>query len=199
MCGKILILNSNPPKAYVDAVLSVGLIPDCRFRKADTEDYAGLLLTGGGDVAPFIYGKQVDCKNVNIVRDEVELAVLKIFMTAHVPILGVCRGMQLINVALGGTIRCVSDHIGKSDVYHDITGKGFCKDLTFVNSAHRQAIDSLADGFSVEAVSSDGVIEAIKRENVTAVQFHPERLDRRAIKAVYGEFAKDVSLYLRKV
>lgn len=166
-------------------------------------DYAGwldgLLMHGGADVWPGSYGEQPLRPewHGDRVRDEYEIALVRAFVAAGKPVFGICRGLQLINVAHGGTL------------YQDIATQrpgalrhrdAQAYDLNFhdvevlpgtrlahllggpaqhkINSVHHQGIKDLAPGFQVEAVSpKDGVIEAIRSAGATwvaAVQWHPE-------------------------
>lgn len=175
---------------------------DIQRAEIDVEDYAGrldgLILQGGADLHPGSYGEaQRACRGaLDSVRDRFELALVHAFVAAGKPVLGICRGMQLINVAFGGSLyqdlvedgATGHDHVD-ADAYdlhgHEITisdhslmqgwypGAGVVR----VNSIHHQAVRRLASGFTVEAVAHDGVIEAIRRDGegfVYGVQWHPE-------------------------
>ena len=161
--------------------------------------FHGVLLIGGEDVDPGRYGANADPNlgRVDPDRDEAELRVVKLALEADLPLLAICRGLQVLNVAVGGTLL---QHIptaipnalihtrGGNDPerYHDIT---FTPDATMkawytrstikVNSSHHQAIDQLGAGLHVAATAPDGVIEAVELPGydfVTAVQWHPERM-----------------------
>jgi putative glutamine amidotransferase len=172
----------------------------------------GLVLEGGSDVWPGSYGEApLDPRwNGDRVRDEYEKALTAAFMAEGKPVFGVCRGLQLLNVAFGGTLyqdiatqRPGAPPHREASLYdrhfHDVAfvpgtrlaelypGVARAK----VNSVHHQAIKELAPGFVVEARSPDGLIEAVRRPGdtyVAAVQWHPEfhrndlgTLDDRAI------------------
>jgi putative glutamine amidotransferase len=162
-------------------------------------DVDGLLLTGGGDVDPDFY----DCahlwgqaKDINIKRDEFEFEIIKRSLGADLPILGVCRGMQVMNVALGGSLYVDLKSNGFND--HSISINGGLKHAVTiepnsllsglagalnqeVNSYHHQAVDKLGKGLTPTAESPDGVIEAAEwssKEGMSfllLVQWHPER------------------------
>lgn len=152
------------------------------------KDCDALILAGGGDVSPCFYGAiEKNCKSVSLIRDVTEQYLLALFERRAAPVLGVCRGLQLINVYFGGTLaqsitnakmhKCES-----GDAYHRIYDlSGFMAKLyersPTVNSCHRQRIDMLAKGVLCRAKSRDGVIEAIevKGSRIIGVQFHPER------------------------
>lgn len=146
-----------------------------------------LLLPGGGDLHPRLYGDVfAGAKEVDEERDACELALFRGFLAAGKPILGVCRGMQLVNVALGGTLRQHIDGHGKidgADRLHDVrTGDATLRALYgerfTVNSAHHQAVARLGEGLRASAWAEDGVVEALRHTSrpVFAVQWHPERL-----------------------
>ena len=164
---------------YISAFLRVGFDPIFDDRDADA-----LCLCGGGDVLPCLYGQITQsAKCVDLERDCRELLLIRKYMCRYKPVIAICRGMQVVNVYLGGTlIQNVSGHSqyrGK-DVYHDVTLFGTLKDIyggsACVNSAHHQAIDRLGEGLTVTAISDDGVIEGVESELLFACQFHPERL-----------------------
>ncbi len=162
-------------------------------------DVDGLLLTGGDDVDPEFYGRpdlREKSKGINRKRDEFEFGVIKRALDADVPILGVCRGMQVMNVALGGTLHADVEADGYMRhssgtsviVKHEITIEpnsllsGLAGGLRqTINSYHHQAVDRLGRGLIKVAESTDGVIEAAEwsmKEGMPfllLVQWHPER------------------------
>ena len=130
-------------------------------------------------------------RDINKPLDELQLSFFRKFYEADKPILGICRGFQLINVALGGSlqqdIHTGIDHnyFGQNrDAVHKATAKegSFLYDLygenLSINSSHHQAIGRLAEGLEVLARADDGIIEAVcsKEKKIYAVQFHPERM-----------------------
>ncbi len=166
-------------------------------------DYAqwldGLVLHGGADVWPGSYGEQPlrEQWSGDRVRDEYEQALVRAFVAAGKPVFGVCRGLQLINVAFGGTLYQDLSTQQPSAVKHrdvqaydynfhevDLLPESWLSPLYpgasryKINSIHHQAIKDLAPGFVVQArCSDDGTIEAIRRSGepyVAAVQWHPE-------------------------
>lgn len=156
------------------------------------KDCGGLLLPGGGDIDPALYhAKNMGSINIDRERDLKELELIREFSVTRRPILGICKGIQILNVAFGGTI---DQDMGNSAVHkwEERTGDKVHKVLApeesflyplyggefFVNSAHHQAIGSLAPGLIPAAEAEDGTVEAveIKERKVYAVQWHPERM-----------------------
>ena len=163
----------------------------------------GLLLTGGEDVVPAYYGKAAESSRCvsNPHRDSLEFALIHKAVKLKMPILGICRGEQILNVALGGTlvVDIPKDH--PSNIQHrcddylkcfhpvklDTTSNllKICgTDSGLVTSNHHQAVDKIAPVFRAVAWSPDSIIEAIEYLNPTgmpfmqAVQWHPERMDK---------------------
>lgn len=157
----------------------------------------GIILSGGSDVDPLLYGKEPSpyCGYVRADIDRYDQALILSAAERSIPVLGICRGMQMINVAFGGTLvqdichekqNCFQ-HMqdrDRMDPQHWITAEpGSFLSASFerrslVNSFHHQAVDEMADGFIITAVSDDGIIEAMEKEegNVFGVQFHPEMM-----------------------
>ena len=156
----------------------------------ETEPAAdALLLPGGGDLEPWRYGQEnTASRGLEPERDAAELALLDRFTAAGKPVLGICRGLQTINVFFGGTL--LQDIPGHSaecgrDRMHPVRSAGLFARLLgergSVNSAHHQAAGRLGSGLEAAQWSPEGVTEALvhRRLPVWAVQWHPERLDRR--------------------
>jgi putative glutamine amidotransferase len=157
----------------------------------------GLVLTGGGDIDPGRYGAPADphTSGVNPARDEAELGLLAAALAAGLPVLGICRGLQLINVARGGTL---CQHVPNDDGHTPAPGSygshrvriavgtrlaAILGDGEFdVPTAHHQAIDRLGKGLIAAAWTSDGIAEAVEAsplgrpgdQFLLAVQWHPE-------------------------
>jgi len=146
----------------------------------------GLLLTGGTDVNPVRYGEQRHPKteDPDDPLDELEMGLLRDALAAGLPILAICRGMQLFNVVHGGSLIQHLEHHDSPDALHNIqvvpnsrlaaiVGEG----EHAVNSRHHQAVARVGGGLIVSAKSGDGVIEALERPGpafAVAVQWHPE-------------------------
>lgn len=154
----------------------------------------GLLLPGGGDLEPRRYGqREICCWGKEPCRDEEEMMLIDRYTAAGKPVLGICRGMQSINVYFGGTlIQDIPGHnaVNGSDRLHKIRSTPAApaalrwRGDRIVNSAHHQAADRLGSGLLAVQWSPDGVIEAICHRilPVWGVQWHPERLCGRHAK-----------------
>lgn len=182
------------PKAYFDAVAASGGIPvaageHCAEELAQICD--ALLLTGGDDLEPALYGEELrsDTVKTDPVRDEFEMPLTRYFIEMEKPILGICRGIQTLNVALGGTVyQDVVEDLGSTHMNpkmrHPVTalpGSFFYNTFgeTFrVNSTHHQACKDLGEGLVAVCRSVDGSIEAFEHESkpFLGTQFHPERM-----------------------
>lgn len=203
--------------AYVRALEGAGLVPLAvptmlapERAAAALQGVHGLVLTGGEDVAPERYGATPHPRlgAVDPVRDAAELALIAAARARRLPILAICRGIQILNVALGGTLYQDLDserpgpvaHAGESD--HDIRVEpGSLLERTLgarsatVNSRHHQAIRDLAPGLRAVAWAADGVIEGAEPADASlpwtvAVQWHPEDLTERAL---FDGFARAVA------
>jgi putative glutamine amidotransferase len=162
---------------------------DARKGELSLDEVDGLLLTGGSDIAPeFLRQEIVDPsvldKDVDLARDRWEFEAVEKAMVRGLPILAICKGMQLLNVALGGTLKLdIPGHKLPEQKDHDIQRLRSDANATHrfekVNSSHHQAIERLAEGFEVEAwCKTDDVIEQIRLRDyhfVVGVQYHPER------------------------
>lgn len=164
-------------------------IYDLRIEPAPSwESVAGLLLTGGSDVSEQYLRQDVSDKslirNPDLKRDEWEFGVIPKALSKKLPILGICRGHQVFNVALGGTLHLDipghSDPQQKSNNTQEVRyADGVTYSTPAVNSSHHQAVDKLGEGLKVEAWSkTDDVIEQMRLTNYPfafTVQYHPER------------------------
>ena len=163
---------------------------------------AVVLIGGVNDVDPGLYNsKNNGSKGCNPKQDEFELAVLKEAIIQNKPVLGICRGMQLINVHFGGNL---IQHLDSSDLHlqyekqeetvHDIFVKGsdiFPDQKVSVNSVHHQACDLVPDVLKITAKSDDGVIEMFEHVSkpILGVQWHPECV-------AYTDFSKKIMQWL---
>jgi putative glutamine amidotransferase len=194
--------------AYVEAVLAAGGIPLLIPLGLDDEDVAalvdhidGLILTGGGDVAPDRYQGRLHptVKDVDIERDRLEFMLVEQILDRRKPLLAICRGCQLFNVALGGTLwedvasqksgalshdlnnSHPRNHLGHTvSIEADSALAGHLgKTNTWVNTLHHQGIRELAPGLRITAVALDGLIEGVEIADhpyAIGVQWHPECL-----------------------
>jgi putative glutamine amidotransferase len=164
-------------------------VRDARTGEINIAKADGLLLTGGSDIAPELLRQEVvDLsvldKDVDLARDRWEFAAVEKAITRGLPVLAVCKGMQLLNVALGGTLKLdIPGHKLPEQKDHDIqplrTDKKAAHRFEKVNSSHHQAVDRLGEGLEVEAwCEADDIIEQIRLRDypfVVGVQYHPER------------------------
>lgn len=186
---------------YIDAFARIGAEVVCAVDLAHAEGCDALLLPGGADVDPARYGQGMNgSRSIDPERDARELAALAYFRDAGKPVLGICRGLQVLNVALGGTLHQDIPGHTKLDADTDRVHPSRAEDEMLVslygaefaiNSAHHQSIDRLGKGLRAVQWSHDGVIEAVRHEElpIFAVQWHPERMcfARRRADAVNSE------------
>ncbi len=155
-------------------------------------DYDGLVLPGGGDIAPALFGAENHgSRNIDEALDRLQLKILDGFLKAGKPVLGICKGMQLLNVYFGGTIlqdlpehsRLVHAYDKKDRIHPTKAARGtFLEQLygrtPVTNSAHHQGVSLLGEGLRAAQYSHDFVVEGIYHERlpVFGVQWHPERM-----------------------
>ena len=159
----------------------------------------GLLLPGGGDINPCLYFQKRHCmvKGVSRSRDALEIWLFQNALEANVPVFGICRGIQIMSVAMRGDLHQhipdISDipqafphKIATGDAPHEIEMSDgsllhglIGESVSSVNSSHHQAVDAVGEGLVVTARASDGTIEAIEHPDkrfMLGVQYHPERM-----------------------
>ena len=183
---------------YARGVIAAGGLPVFLPSSADPADYAnrldGLLLSGGTDIDPARYSQEpcAELLTPEPARDAFEIVLLDGAATAGMPVLGICRGIQVLNVHGGGTLhQHVAPHAcysqSPSSVAHrvDLAEGSLAASLygpsVQVNSLHHQTIDEIADGYDATGRSDDGAIEVIesRRRPWLGVQWHPEMMDSR--------------------
>lgn len=199
--------GSFVPGTYIKAIERAGGIPlilpvtsDGAALRSLLDYLDGLVMTGGADVAPSFYNEEVWNETVEIdsIRDIFDLSLIKMAADRNIPMLGICRGQQLMNVAFGGSLyQDIPTQISDSSINHRqttptntfehqaILQKGsFLADIlkldtVNVNSFHHQSVKQVAKDFKVVAQSTDGVIEAIEaypNKSMLGLQWHPEAL-----------------------
>ncbi|WP_249869475.1 gamma-glutamyl-gamma-aminobutyrate hydrolase family protein [Oceanobacillus saliphilus] len=185
---------------YVKAVTEIGGIPivipvsNEDMAKAYVDICDGIIFTSGEDVDPARYNQEPEeeLQAINFARDETELPLVKYAVDKKIPIMGTCRGLAIINVALGGTMKQDLESEHHQEAYrklptHEIHIEEdsqlyhlFGQKKAMVNSKHHQAVDKLADSLSIAAISDDNVIEAVESNEedqfILGFQFHPEEL-----------------------
>ncbi len=205
-CGHMAAGYSGLHRGYIEGLAAVGAVAQVwpgenvsirgtgSAAKEMVAEVDAVVLTGGGDVNPALYGEESESErnyDIDDLRDAFEVAVVREAMSQGKRILAICRGMQILNVALGGTLYQDVESAGfanhsRRDVEYDfahevsaaegslvarIFGRGFP-----VNSLHHQAIKTLASGVTPTATSADGLVEGFEAGGMVAVQWHPERL-----------------------
>jgi len=209
------------PQAYLDAILTAGglpiLLPTSLPITALPElvnRFDGFVLSGGGDVDPALYGGHLDATvhSIDPERDAFECALIPLVLQADKPLLAICRGAQILNVALGGSlyedIPSALPAALRHDWYPDIPRDYLAHTVEIepgsrlaeilgtrklrTNSLHHQAIRQPAPGLEVVARAEDGVIEAVElpgKRFAIGVQWHPECLpEEPAMRRLFSEF-----------
>lgn len=212
--------NTLVPIAYSEAIKRAGGVPVIVPNIADddlidsyVEMCDGFLFTGGVDINPMIYNEEMilETKKYSFERDEFELKLLEKIRDINKPILGICRGMQLINSVYGGSLYqdlkiagfnlnhnnpqniidgTHSIAIEKDSILFDIFGE-----KAIVNSYHHQAVKDVAEGFRVTSRAKDGIVESMEwtgERYIHLVQFHPEMMiyKHEKFEKIFEDFVK---------
>ncbi|MBF0780535.1 MULTISPECIES: gamma-glutamyl-gamma-aminobutyrate hydrolase family protein [unclassified Granulicatella] len=216
------------PYDFVTGIANCGGVPmiipitDCQHIKTYVNSIHGLILAGGQDISPLLYSEEPrpELNETMPLRDQFEIALIHETLKQKKPIFGICRGLQIINVAKGGTlyqdlnsqlhvnIKHIQDtlpHFTEHSI--NTTENSIIRRLvgekSFVNTLHHQAIKDLAPSLKATAFSPDGLIEAIESEDETqyilAVQWHPEILlesQHTESIALFSEFVKQCQQHI---
>lgn len=189
-----IIGKKTETKNYVEYVKGLKLDPCVTLNPGEIAGCGALLLPGGGDITPAFFGeKNRGSKNIDTELDILQLQALDFAVKTRLPVLGICKGLQIINVGFGGTI--IQDmptadlhRYMAGDQYHStvISEDSWLYELygagCIVNSAHHQSIGQLGNGLkAVQFCPKDGCIEAVAHSTlpVLGVQWHPERIDEK--------------------
>lgn len=219
-------------RSYMQVLLQAGGIPVLLSPDMDSSSMAscielldGFMLAGGGDVVPERFGEEAipELGETTPVRDAFELEILGKIIERQMPVLGICRGIQVMNVAIGGTlyqdlpaqyhpedlsplshkqeepyeIPTHTVQIEPLSLLHSLTGQNELQ----VNSMHHQSVKAIAAPLRVVARATDGVVEALEHPGLPfflGVQWHPERLADEASRQLFKGFIKAASIYRRR-
>lgn len=192
--------------AYIQAIKSVGGLPivlPLVKSKTIIQNYVelcdGFLFCGGGDITPLLFGQEpaTNVGKTDITLDLFQIRLMKTILEADKPVLAICRGMQVLNVACGGTIyqdldlidfetiNHMQNSISRRDVSHKVIFEPETKiqkllgNFAYTNSFHHQSVDRLGKGLTVSGFTGDAIVEAIEmpsRTFVIGVQWHPESM-----------------------
>ncbi len=209
-------------EAYIKSVIRAGgcpvvlpIVQDEEAIESQVDMLDGLIVTGGIDVNPLFYGEDPKPlqKASSLERDHYELKLLEFATKKQIPIFGICRGIQVINVFFKGTLYQDLSYTNKDILKHSqeekrenyshsiqIEKDSFLYEIfqekTNVNSFHHQAIKDVAPNFKVVAQSSDGIIEAIQHSSkpIFAVQFHPEAMSHKypLMQEIFNQFINTI-------
>ncbi len=207
---------------YVQSVARTGAVPiilPIIFQPGQIEQMVtlldGLILTGGNDINPILYNEEphIKLRNVLYQRDIFEYKLLEYAQKRRIPVLGICRGHQLINTFFGGTLYQDNSLKEASWIRHsqpstseflehtvnikkDTWLHSFLGNKILTNSYHHQSIKDLADGFVISAESMDGIVEAIEKRDeeffCAGIQWHPEIISdkNQLMQNIFNEFCK---------
>ena len=200
--GSLKVMNHLPFDVYwvdyAQGVIAAGGVPVFLPLTLDPAEIIprldGLLMSGGADIDPKRYGAEPEpeLQSIEPARDEFELKILELVYECELPVAGICRGLQILNVHAGGSLyqdvppHSVRDKAPSTRVHDITTEKGSILEKLYgekleVNSLHHQSIKTLGKHFSASATSNDGIVEGIEHSQlpIVAVQWHPEMLDTR--------------------
>lgn len=178
---------------YVKYVESASLEPVSTLNMGEVARCNGLILPGGGDITPAFFGERNNgSRNIDTELDILQLQALELAVRRSMPVLGICKGMQIINVGLGGTLvqdlpsaSCAIHRYEDGDKYHaSVIQKDTCLHTLYgenavINSAHHQAVKRLGEGLrAIQWCPEDQCVEALVHDTLPmiGVQWHPERI-----------------------
>lgn len=204
-------------RAYAAAVEAAGGLPVLLFPPAPPGRLPGfldgILLSGGGDIDPLLFGEEPlrECGEISPLRDAFELPLCRMALRHGIPLLGICRGMQVLNIAAGGSIYqdilaqagATLKHSQQAPRPHgthsvmpeedSLLAALWGRRRIAVNSFHHQAVARLGEGFRAAAHSPDGIIEAIERQDgafALGVQWHPEAMETEEQALLFSAFVQ---------
>jgi len=221
--------NSCIENSYALSILQAGGLPvlipvftDIKALQALVSRLDGLLLSGGGDINPLYAGEEPlpPLQEVDAYRDQYDLTLVRLAANQQIPIFGICRGHQILNLAFGGknyqdiysqreipTLKH-SQTIGREHGSHTVRllpdttlAHLLQKESLVVNSFHHQAVQEVAPGFTVSALSPDGIVEAMEGmpgRRVFSVQWHPEKMTLRPdedMQHLFSFFIQEATLF----
>lgn len=189
---KKILIAGYPEKTgnYEKALRDLGACPVTSLHVPDSEEYDALLLPGGGDIDPLLFGQLNNgSREIDTALDRIQMMILKGFIWTKKPVLGICKGIQLINIFFGGDIiqhlpsYKTHEYIGHDQIHKShAEGKSFLAALYglefAVNSAHHQGLGAAGRNISYIQHAEDGVVEGLLHDTlpVIGVQWHPERM-----------------------
>ena len=149
--------------------------------------FSAIIFVGGNDISPSYYKSDIkSAKDIDERRDNFEFALFNEARRRNIPVLGICRGMQFLNVFCGGSLKNIENHkaenkqilLHKVKIQKNSWLKEICGNSMKVNSVHHQAVNDLGMDLQVDAIADDGIIEAISHKNLPffGVQWHPEEM-----------------------
>lgn len=192
--------------SYIQAIKTVGglpiILPLVKSKSVITEYTElcdGFLFCGGGDITPLLFGQEPadNSGKTDLSLDLYQIRLMKTILTTDKPVLAICRGMQVLNVACGGTIyqdmnlvdfdtiNHMQNSVSRRDISHKVTFEPdsliqkLLGDFAYTNSYHHQAVDRLGKGLTVSGFTGDDIAEAVEMPShtfVLGVQWHPENM-----------------------
>lgn len=204
---------------YISAVTEAGGYPIMLFPEAVLPPFIdGIIFSGGGDIDPLLFHQEPmrESGEISPLRDEFELTLCNMAIQKNIPLLGICRGMQVMNIALGGTIYQDISVQTNSTLKHSqqaprpygthsiivmentLLSSLWGKQKTTVNSYHHQAVALLGDSIQVCAKSQDDLIEAIEHTESSfaiGVQWHPEAMETEEQKLLFSAFVNAAGVF----